>query len=103
MGRPADDVDGLLREFFQSEMPDPWPALRTPARVTLSFDRPSSWRRRFRSSLALAASLLVLALGLGLLSGKFSDQSSSGIDGKMPTGMHDKDKPHHPDIRPDKK
>src|SRR5262245_9060274 len=80
-GPSADDVDGLLRDFFQASLPRPWPAFVRPQRETLPLVRPASWRRRFRSSLALAASVAILALGLGLLPGKFVDRPSTPLPG----------------------
>jgi len=85
--RSGDDVDGLLREFFQAALPHPWPAFQQPMRAPLPLARPTGSRRRFRSSLALAASVAILALGLGLLSGKFADRTPSTIRGNDGTGM----------------
>jgi hypothetical protein len=75
-GRSGDDLDGLLREFFQAEMPHPWPAFQPPVRLAVPPARPvRPWGNRFRTALALAASIAILALGLGLLSGKFEPGS----------------------------
>jgi len=55
-------VDLLLRDFFRQEMPANWPALQLLQPV-----QPPRRRQRLqtlRSYLALAASLLLLALGL---------------------------------------
>jgi hypothetical protein len=71
-GRFGDDLDELLREFFQAEMPRSVPAFQPPFRLAFPPARPvRSWGPRFRTALALAASIAVLAIGLGLLSGKF--------------------------------
>ena len=61
--RSASDLDGLLRDFFRAQMPEPWPVLKPPATLSLpgggaAARRPSLFRSRF----ALAASLLILAL-----------------------------------------
>ena len=32
------DVDRLLRDFYRSEMPDPWPAVRLPSRRPARID-----------------------------------------------------------------
>jgi hypothetical protein len=101
-GQPADELDGLLRDFFQSEMPCPWPAVRRPVSYPLAS---TSWRRRLRSSLALAASLALLALGLSALSGKFANRPSATPSGQDATGMHqpvDKDAPPLHTIPPEK-
>lgn len=86
--RQADDVDGLLGEFFQSALPRPWPAFQPPMRATIPLARPTSWGRRFRSSLALAASVAILALGLGMLPRKFDDLPSGVMPGVVPGGTN---------------
>lgn len=106
-GRSADDIDGLLREFFQSALPRPWSAFQRPARETLPLTRSTSWKRRFRSSLALAASLAILALSLGLLSGKFTDRTAPTTPADPPIGTNDppykETGPRHGSIQPEKK
>jgi len=69
---PEQDVDQLLRAYFQRQMPSPWPAFEPPARRTLPF-RPAAPRRRFAlgSKLALAASVALLMACGWLLSGAF--------------------------------
>ncbi|HEV3255570.1 MAG TPA: hypothetical protein VG013_01695 [Gemmataceae bacterium] len=64
--RDPDDVDQLLRTFFQEEVPDPWPALEPPPPA-----RPGQkpWSL-FRSRFALAASVALLLAGGLVLSGK---------------------------------
>ncbi len=60
---PEDDLDGLLRAYFQAEMPDPWPSFEAPAprNGVLPFRRPKPSRfTQWRSRLALAASVLLL-------------------------------------------
>src|SRR5262249_28006424 len=101
----AGDVDGLLCEFFRAALPKPWPPFQQPARQVLSFAAAPSWRRRLRSSLALAASLAILAVSLGVLSGKFADRGSPSPGGRSPVGTHqtpDKDNLHHGTTRPEK-
>lgn len=61
---PDDEIDGLLRAFFRAELPHPWPAMKAPAApqtapVPSSPPHPALWRSR----LALAASVALLALG----------------------------------------
>src|SRR5262245_52242085 len=73
--RRGDDLDGLLRRFFRSEMPDRWPAppqLPLPARP-----RP---RGRFRPSarLALAAAVSFFVVGYLALAAAFPS-SSPGV------------------------
>ena len=62
-GRSGDDLDGLLGEFFRSEMPQPWPdAPETDEQPeVLSWSQtPRRSRSLFRSRLALAASVAFL-------------------------------------------
>lgn len=79
-GRPGEDPDGLLRAFFRSEVPDPWPAFRRPDDHSPSAfaGRPASGRASrprlgaaVRGRLALAAAAVVLLLGTLLLAGRF--------------------------------
>jgi anti-sigma factor RsiW len=56
-------VDGLLREYFRSEMPQRLPALKLPAPAM-----PKRSRRALVSRFALAASVLFLVLGFGFAS-----------------------------------
>jgi hypothetical protein len=62
-GPPPDDVEVLLRAYFRSEMPDPWPApplVRSiPALAPAGPIRSGSGRSR----LALAASVALLVAG----------------------------------------
>jgi hypothetical protein len=63
-GPPADDVDGLLREFFRSQLPNTWPALKPPAEaVVRPLTPPISRWSGFRSRFALAASIGLLLVG----------------------------------------
>jgi hypothetical protein len=68
---PPDEIDGLLRAFFRAEVPHPWPAWKAPAApqttpVRPAPSRPAPWRSR----LALAASVALLALSALFLPGK---------------------------------
>jgi hypothetical protein len=77
--RSPDGLDGLLREFFQGEMPDPWPrapGARAPRRVLA----PSSWHR-FRGRLALAAAVAFFLVGSFLLTRGFPEVKETGKDG----------------------
>jgi hypothetical protein len=71
-GRSADEVDGLLHSFFQSELPRSWPPFRMPPPRLRSA---TAWRPRMRSALALAASVTILVLSLGLVPGKLAERS----------------------------
>jgi hypothetical protein len=60
-----DELDRLLRSFFRSQLPSPWPALKLPAPAGAS-----TWWQRSRSRLALAASIALLLLGSWWLASK---------------------------------
>jgi len=81
---PEDDLDGLLREFYRAEMPQPWPTFRAPAprvRLAPAARQVSGYSARFRSLLALAASVAVIALGAWWLSGPSeSATAASGLN-----------------------
>jgi len=62
-----DDVDDLLRAFFQKEMPSPWPEFHFPEKpekplVKLAPSAEPRWYRH-RSQFALAASVGLLLVG----------------------------------------
>lgn len=66
------DVDDLLRRFFKSEMPDPWPEVRVPAtpRPILEPARPR-WTVRMHRHFALAAAILFSVFGYWYLQSSF--------------------------------
>jgi hypothetical protein len=69
--RPPDDLDEVLRAFFRAELPDPWPALKVPARP-VTRPKPSSTRRPFWGSrFALAATVGLCLAGSALLGSVF--------------------------------
>jgi len=76
--RSEDDLDLMLRDFFQAEMPNPWPAFEgPPATLPLPVRGRSAGRSVgrsvWRSRLALAASVALLLAGPLLLSGRLAD------------------------------
>jgi hypothetical protein len=77
---PPDELDGLLREFFQSELPCPWPAAPNPPARSLPSRpfRPPALRAAAlrRSRLALAASVALLALGALFAAGKVAPNNN---------------------------
>jgi len=82
--KPSGDLDSLLRGFFRSQMPHPWPAPRLPHFRATPAKRPISPRRPLiRSRWALAASISLLLLGSLLLPGRLTPTSQPGSD---PTG-----------------
>jgi hypothetical protein len=62
---PCDDLDEVLRGFFRSKMPDPWPALPLPADPK-PMPRSRSWSR-----LLVAASVAFVLAGYLTLAGFF--------------------------------
>jgi hypothetical protein len=70
VGRSGDDLDEVLRAFFRSELPNPWPPLRLPERERSAVPFRSQPRRRwfYNSRFALAASVGLLLIGSAVLS-----------------------------------
>jgi hypothetical protein len=82
-GSGADEhVDRVLRDFFQSAMPDPWPEAPRPA-LTPVVQRRMPWLR-LRSRLALAAAIALVFVGYLVVSAKFPPQEGGG--GLAPSG-----------------
>jgi len=80
-GHPPEDLDGLLRRFFRSEMPDPWPA---PPQLPPAAPRKRQVARGwFRPStrFALAASVALFVIGYLALAGRFPTGGASGGTG----------------------
>jgi hypothetical protein len=85
-GNPGDELDTLLRAFFQSELPHPWPALplpetEAPARPVVPFTPPAAshpWVP-VHSRLALAASVGLLLAGSWFLAGQFQPADSGDL------------------------
>ena len=85
-GFGPDDVDGLLRNFFRAEMPDPWPTLKAP--VEMKSTKPTAPRRwaPVRSRMALAASVALLLLGTWCFSVRTPDYSVAPSEGRDGAG-----------------
>ncbi len=96
--QPDDSLEGLLRKFFRSQLPHPWPAPRVPSSVSSYQRRPAGERNLMRSRWALAASVALLLLGSFLLPSRFTHdgKSENGLGGPMisdnPRRMHKPDK-----------
>jgi hypothetical protein len=69
-GRPPENLDGLLRRFFRSEMPQPWPAAPKVQAPAEREHPPRPWFRH-TSRLALAAAMVLFLIGYLALAGKF--------------------------------
>ncbi|MBI3409444.1 MAG: hypothetical protein HY040_13970 [Planctomycetes bacterium] len=79
-GMPAHDVDGVLRDYFRAEMPQPWPqaaALECAEPPVLALKRS---RLRGYHRLALAASIALLVLSYLALAGNFSQNNGTPMD-----------------------
>jgi hypothetical protein len=76
----SDELEGVLREFFRAQLPDPWPALMVPseppAKVALARPVPRPWTLA-RSRVALAASVALLLVGSWWLLGQVSSDPTS--------------------------
>jgi hypothetical protein len=72
------DLDRLLSDFYKSELPDPFPPLKLPARAELPMPvvakEPARERRAnsIRAKLSLAVSVALLIGGCWYLSGRIS-------------------------------
>jgi hypothetical protein len=96
---PGDDLDGILRDFYRSEMPHPWPEMEVPLATVKFAVRPATlpMGRRYSlggsSRLALAASIGLLALGIIFLGGKSSKIEPMGPDLNRSIGSRVEDDP----------
>lgn len=88
----TDDLDDLLRSYFQAEMPSPWPALKLPeerAVLPLVAREPRTWSS-LRSRLTLAASVGLLLTGALLFSGPSPNHEAMDPGREAPEiGKHD--------------
>jgi len=99
-GRPPDNLDSLLRRFFRSEMPRPWPA--PPTVVTPAARKAQPQRPWFRHSsrLALAAAVALFLIGYLALAGKFPTDNGRAAPSIHPDIGHDLKLPHLPPPMP---
>jgi len=99
-GCPGDDLDRLLSDFFNAELPSPWPEPKLSEEqpnpiLSVPGRRPAPRRRSVvRSRFALAASVALLLLGGWLLGDKFEAITPPGTFlGVRPTAGLDSDRP----------
>jgi hypothetical protein len=92
--QPGDSLDGLLRKFFRSQLPHPWPVPRALCAVS-AHKRPSPIGQSLvRGRWVLAASVALLLFGSLLLPNRFTTdaKSENGLSGPMisdnPRGTH---------------
>ena len=84
---PGEDLDGLLRAFYQAQLPHPWPDCKVPA----AGGAPSARLRRsalLRSRLALAASVALLFTGSFLLPRQAPRQTGPEVEIRSPTATN---------------
>lgn len=89
----GDPLDALLRSYFRSEMPRPWPA--SPQCRRLAPRRDGTNRFSVSSRLALAASVALLLIGGWLLSGRLTGPEVPSV-GPMGPGAAKKGDPMLP-------
>jgi hypothetical protein len=91
------EVDRMLRDYFQSELPRPWPAFRAPRSARIN-EAPSLWSR-CGGRIALAACITLLAAGYLSLAGYFPRlQPNTGVQeiehiGQNPDGKKSPERP----------
>lgn len=74
--QPNDELESLLRTFFRSQMPHPWPSPRVPLAASKPLRCPQwTGRSLVRSRWALAASVALLLLGSLLLPSRFTHEA----------------------------
>lgn len=72
------EVDQLLQDYFQAEMPKPWPQFKAPRAA-----RPQTTWARYSGRMALAACVSLLVAGYLMLGGAFPAMS------RDPNAVHD--------------
>jgi hypothetical protein len=75
--RSEQNLDSLLRTFYQGEMPHRWPEWKTPQQSVIVPARSHSWSGILRSRFALAASIALMILGFVFVSDKIQNGNPS--------------------------
>ena len=84
------EVDRLLSEFYQAQMPHPWPALKLPGAERVGVRRSVPWYSHNLRRLALAASVVLALSAYWGLAGMFARPAVSGLPGRGPEiGLRD--------------
>jgi len=107
VGHGPDDLDEALFAFFRSEMPDPWPTMKPPSRISsappvrLAPAAPIPSRRPwFRSPrFALAASVALLIGGYAIMSAALAPPvavENSKLDSARPDNLDPNKGKHSP-------
>jgi hypothetical protein len=85
------EVDVLLHEFFEAEMPRAWPAFKAPLHVRAK--KQATFWSRYSGRLALAASVALLVAGYLTLGGFFtSSQGLTGVERGIESNIGQRDK-----------
>lgn len=93
------DVDKLLGDYFQSELPHPWPAFHAPRSRPVN-GAASVWSR-YGGRIALAACITLLAAGYMTLAGYFPRlQQGTGVQEIEQIGKNPDAKKHSERPRP---
>jgi len=81
----GDDLEGLLRAFLRSQLPQPWPPPRILSVVNSCQRWPATGRNLIRSRWTLAASVALLFFGSWLLPSRFTSDAKPehGASGAM--------------------
>jgi hypothetical protein len=81
------DMDDLLHDYFQAELPRPWPTFHLPRSERKN--RPASLWSRYSGRIALAACIALLAAGYLTLAGYFPRmQAPTGVEQVSPDVGH---------------
>jgi hypothetical protein len=84
--RPPEDLDGLLRAFMRSEMPDPWPAMPVlPEPLRVARPKTDRWFHP-GSRFALAATLAACLVGTLTLASSFPTEAPPAIETTTDSG-----------------
>jgi hypothetical protein len=82
---PGEDLDGLLRAFYQAQLPHPWPDFQAPEAAVTPSERGLRRHALPRSRLALAAGVAVLIAGSFIPPGKvIQDNARDRLLGNRP-------------------
>lgn len=85
------DMDALLHDYFQAELPRPWPTFQAPRAARTK--PPASVWSRYSGRIALAACIALLAAGYLTLAGYFPRMATpTGVlPGGPEMGLHTKE------------
>jgi hypothetical protein len=77
-GEARPEMDDLLHDYFQAEMPHPWPTFKAPKPMRMK--TPASFWSRYSGRLALAACVALMVAGYLSLGGFFPrSQEPTGL------------------------